>query len=58
MNATQLSFQDFHVLPNIDRKKRFVIRLNDEGLKRGQPLARLSDLLRVIGQVRQVSPAV
>jgi hypothetical protein len=46
-------FYDFHILPNIDRRKRFLIRLNDEWLKRGQPLRSLSDLLRVVDQVRK-----
>jgi hypothetical protein len=53
LNPTQLSFQDFHVLPNIDRKKRFSIRPNDEWLERGQPLSKLSDLLDVVEQVRK-----
>lgn len=53
LNPTQPSFQDFHVLPNIDRKKRFSIRRDDEWLKRGQPLPRLSDLLDVVEQVRE-----
>ena len=53
LKPSEPDFHDFHVLPNIDRKKRFSIRPNDEWLKRGQPLWKLSYLLRVVGQVRQ-----
>jgi len=53
LNPTQPSFQDFHILPNIDRKRRFAIRRDDEWLKQGQPLPRLSDLLDVVEQVRK-----
>jgi hypothetical protein len=53
LNPTEPSFQDFHILPNIDRKKRFSIRPNDEWLKRGEPLWKLSHLLDVVEQVRK-----
>jgi hypothetical protein len=53
LNPTEAGFYDFHVLPNIDHRKRFPIRPNDEWLKRGQPLRRLSDLIRVVDQVRK-----
>jgi DNA invertase Pin-like site-specific DNA recombinase len=53
LNPTQPGFHDFHVLPNIDHRKRFSIRPNDEWLKRGQPLRKLSDLLGIVGQVIQ-----
>jgi hypothetical protein len=53
LKPSEPDFHDFHVLPNIDRKKRFSIRPNDEWLKRGQPLRRLSDLLEVVKQVRK-----
>jgi hypothetical protein len=53
LNPKEPDFHDFHVLPNIDRKKRFSIRPNDEWLKRGQPLGKLSDLLRVFDQIRK-----
>jgi hypothetical protein len=36
------SFQDFHVLPEMDRLKRFHIRLTDPWLSRGLPLNDLS----------------
>jgi len=52
LNPNGPDFHDFHVLPNIDRKKRFSIGCNDEWLKRGHPLRKLSDLLRVVDEVR------
>lgn len=52
LNPKEPDFYDFHILPNIDRKKAVLNKPNDEWLKRGQPLRRLSDLLRVVGQVR------
>jgi Recombinase len=53
LNPKEPDFYDFHILPNIDRAKRFSIKLNDEWLKRGQPLPRLYDLLDVVEQVRK-----
>jgi hypothetical protein len=53
LNPTKPDFNDFYVLPNINHRKRFAIRLNDEWLKRGKPLQRLSDLVRVVDRVRQ-----
>jgi hypothetical protein len=53
LNPNGPDFYDFHILPNINRKKRFSIRCNDEWLKRGQPLPTLSDLLDVVEQVRK-----
>jgi len=53
LNATDARFYDFHVLPNIDYRKRFSIRLDDRWLQRGQPLRSLSDLLRMVDQVRK-----
>jgi DNA invertase Pin-like site-specific DNA recombinase len=52
LNQDGNGFHDFHVLPNIDRKKRFKIRFDDEYLKRGRRLRQLSDLLHVVDQVR------
>jgi DNA invertase Pin-like site-specific DNA recombinase len=52
LNRDGNGFHDFHILPKIDRTKRFKIRFNDECLKRGQPLQELADLLRVVDQVR------
>jgi hypothetical protein len=51
LNPHGPNFHDFHILPNIDRKNRFVIKPNDEWLERGQPLPRLFDLLEVVQQV-------
>jgi hypothetical protein len=53
LNPTGNGFHDFHVLPDIDHRKRFPTRPNDEWLKRGQPLRTLSNLLRVVDQVRK-----
>jgi len=53
LHPTKPDFHDFHVVPNIDYKKRFPIRPKDEWLKRGQPLETLADLLLVVEQVRR-----
>ena len=53
LNPREPDFYDFHILPNIDRKKRFAIKCDDEWLKRGRPLQKLSDLLDVVEQVRK-----
>jgi len=44
-------FLDFHVLPNIDRKKRFQIRRRDAYLDRGLPLASLASFCDVVVKV-------
>lgn len=54
LNPNQPGFHDFHILPNIDYRKSFHIKSHDEWLKRGQPLRKLSDLLRVVDQVRKL----
>ena len=46
------AFLDFHVLPNMDRRKRFDISLADPWLNRGQPLPKLSAFYEVVAQVR------
>ncbi len=46
------SFLDFHVLPNIDRPRRFHIRHNDPWLNRGLPLDDLSGFCKLVAQVR------
>jgi len=53
LNPRGPDFYDFNILPNIDRKKRFAIKCDDEWLKRGRPLQKLSDLLDVVEQVRK-----
>ena len=52
LDKAKSGFYDFHILPNIDRKRRFCIKSTDEWLRRGQRLPRLSDLLHVVDQVR------
>ena len=46
------SFLDFHVLPNIDRPRRFHIRHSDAWLNRGLHLNDLSEFCTLVGQVR------
>ncbi|HTA25976.1 MAG TPA: recombinase family protein [Terriglobales bacterium] len=46
------AFHDFHVLPDIDRKKNFHIRDVDAWLKRGRPLADLSHLVEIVREVQ------
>jgi DNA invertase Pin-like site-specific DNA recombinase len=43
-----LQFLDFHVLPNIDRRRRFYIDEHSEWLKRGVPLPEPSEFCAVI----------
>jgi hypothetical protein len=38
LKPSEPDFHDFHVPPNINRRKRFSIKPNDEWLKRGQEL--------------------
>jgi hypothetical protein len=46
------SFLDFHVLPNIDRPRRFYIRRVDTWLERGIPLGDLSLFCTVVAEAR------
>jgi DNA invertase Pin-like site-specific DNA recombinase len=45
-------FLDYHVLPNIDRQKRFHIRDTDSYLQRGLRLENLSKVCTAVAQVR------
>jgi hypothetical protein len=45
------SFLDFHVVPDIDRPRRFHIRHADTWLKRGMPLGDLSEFCTLVTQV-------
>jgi len=45
------SFLDFHIVPNIDRRKRFHLSLTDPWLKRGQPLTDLRAFCTVAARV-------
>jgi DNA invertase Pin-like site-specific DNA recombinase len=52
MDTKNCAFLDFHVLPNIDRRKRFHISLTDSWLNRGNRLRDLSRLREVVARVR------
>jgi DNA invertase Pin-like site-specific DNA recombinase len=49
------SFLDFHVLPSLDRRKRFYISLCDPWLTRGQLLADMHRFLETVASVRAAS---
>jgi DNA invertase Pin-like site-specific DNA recombinase len=44
------AFLDFHVLPNVERRKRFHIRMNDGWLERGLHLNELSAFCTVVAE--------
>lgn len=50
-NQAFLDF-DFHVVPRIDRPRRFHIRHNDPWLNRGLRLNELSAFCTIVGRVR------
>lgn len=52
LDASDRSFLDFHVFPNIDRRTRFRISMNDSWLNRGKRVSKLSRLCEVVAQVR------
>ncbi|MFZ1140239.1 MAG: recombinase family protein [Candidatus Sulfotelmatobacter sp.] len=45
------SLLDFHVLPNMDRRRRFHVSLADPWMNRGQPLADLHGFCEVVARV-------
>jgi len=51
LNVSKDAFQDFHILPNIDRRKRFSIGLRDAWLNRGECLSELSQFCEVIDRM-------
>jgi DNA invertase Pin-like site-specific DNA recombinase len=51
LNVSKDAFQDFHILPNIDRRKRFSIGLRDAWLDRGECLSELSQFCEVMDRV-------
>ena len=51
LNVSKDAFQDFHILPNIDRRKRFSIDLRDAWLNRGECLSELSQFCEVVDRV-------
>jgi hypothetical protein len=52
LDASNCSFLDLRVFPNIDRRKRFQISLCDAWLNRGKLLSDLSRLREVVASVR------
>ena len=51
LDETDHVFMDFHLVPNIDRRKRFHITLGDAWLNRGQPLTDLRAFCQVVSSV-------
>jgi DNA invertase Pin-like site-specific DNA recombinase len=52
------SFLDFHIVPNMDRRRRFHISTDDPWLNRGQPLSNLSGFLTVVARVRSAKTGI
>jgi len=52
MDKENRSFFDFHVLPNIDRLRRFHIRVHDDWLNRGLQLTDVSSFCEVVARLR------
>lgn len=53
LDASNSSILDLHVLPNIDRRKRFYISLSDSWLNRGERLNDISRLCEVVARVHR-----
>jgi DNA invertase Pin-like site-specific DNA recombinase len=51
LDASRRSFLDFHVVPNIDRRARFRLSLNDSWLNRGKRLNEISQMCKVAAEV-------
>jgi DNA invertase Pin-like site-specific DNA recombinase len=52
LDASNHSFLDFHIFPNIDRPKRFQIPLNNSWLNRGKRLSALPQILELVAWAR------
>lgn len=52
LDASNRSFLDFYILPNIDRRKRFRISLDDPWLRRGERMVDLSQFSEVVARAR------
>jgi hypothetical protein len=52
LDHANTSFLDFHVLPNLGRRKRSMISLDDPWLKRGQPISDFVAFCDVVKRVR------
>jgi hypothetical protein len=48
LDENNSSFLDFHIIPNVDRLRRFQVSLLDPWLKRGQRLFDISTFLEVV----------
>jgi hypothetical protein len=44
---------DYHVLPNVNRPRRFTIKYKDEWLQRGLRIAKLQQLFDAVATVRE-----
>src|ERR1035438_1905667 len=51
MDEENRAFLDFHVVPNMDRRRRFHISMSDTWLKRGQQLTNLRSFCEVVASV-------
>ena len=56
LDSEAVAFKDFHVFPNMDRQKRFEVRLCDSWLRRGKQLTELSQFYDAAIGIRH-SPA-
>jgi DNA invertase Pin-like site-specific DNA recombinase len=52
LDESNRSFLDFHIFPNMDRRRRFDICLSDLWLNRGEPLRDLPAFCKVVARVR------
>ncbi len=56
LDENNRAFLDFHVLPNMDRQKRFDISLSDPWLKRGELFSDLREFCEVVIRARAAMP--
>jgi hypothetical protein len=55
LNASNTAFLDYHVLPRMEGRTRFRLRLEDPWLNKGRRLQDLSELRRVVEQIARPS---
>jgi DNA invertase Pin-like site-specific DNA recombinase len=55
LDESNRAFLDFHVVPNIDRHRRFHLSLRDDWFKRGQPVADLKTFFQIAANVHVVT---
>jgi hypothetical protein len=53
LDASNRSFVDLHVFPNMDRRKRFHVSLSDSWLNRGKRLNDISQMCEVVARVHR-----